>query len=334
MSSFASTVEVKTILALLKRLLVQSFLAIVLVLAYAGFGLAEPQFHSLANLINILKQSSYLVMLATAQMIVLITRGFDLSVGTVIGMISVASSLVMVAVLSSSPESVGLAILLGCLVGLGIGFAVGAINGFAVAVLRVNPFVTTLGMMGIALGFASTLSGGFPVFDVPETLMDVLSRGNWLGVPAPIAVCMMVLAGVYFLLRHTVFGRSLYLLGSNERAAHVAGLPTQFHLACAYVVCSLIVAIVALMLTARSGTGEPRVGVVLMFESLMAAIIGGVSLGGGEGRILHCIVGGLFVTILGNGMNLVRVDSNIQMIVLGIALIGAIFVDRFRARVR
>ena len=334
MTKVASAVRMETMLALVKRLMVQSFLAIVLVLTYVGFGLAEPQFHSFANLVNILKQSSYLVMLATAQMMVLITRGFDLSVGTVIGMISVAISLVMVAVLKGNPDAIAFAILLGCLVGLGIGFAVGAINGFVVAVLRVNPFVTTLGMMGIALGFASTLSGGFPVFDVPETLMDVLSRGSWIGVPVPIAVCTIVLAGTYVLLNRTVLGRSLYLLGSSERAAHVAGLPTRLHLACAYIVCSLIVAVVAIMLTARTGTGEPRLGIVLMFESLMAAIIGGVSLGGGEGRILHCIVGGLFVTILGNGMNLVRVDSNIQMIVLGIALIGAIFVDRFRTRIR
>jgi ribose transport system permease protein len=323
-----------TALGLLKRFAVRSALAIALVLTYLGFGLAEPQFHSVANLINILKQSSYLVMLATAQMLVLITRGFDLSVGTVIAMISVASSLVMVSVLNGNPEAFGLAIFLAWVVGLGVGVAVGVTNGLVVAILGVNPFVATLGMMGIALGIASTLSGGFPVFDVPEVFMDVFSRSSFLGIPTPVAVCALVLAGVYFLLNRTVFGRSLYILGSSGRAAYVAGLPTRLHLVGAYVVCSTIVAVVALMLTARTGSGEPRLGLDLMFKSLTAAIIGGVPLSGGEGRVLYCIVGGLFVTILSNGMNLIRVDSNIQLMVLGSALIAAVFVDRFRAHIR
>ena len=319
---------------LVKSLILETLLPIVLGVTYLGFALAEPRFHSTANIINLLKQSSYLVMLATAQMVVLITRGFDLSVGPVISMISVGSSLVMVAVLKGDPNAVSLAILAGWLTGLGMGLAVGAVNGFAVAFLRVNPFVTTLGMMGIGLGFASTLSGGTPVYEVPEALMDMFSRGSWVGIPVPVAVCAFVLGGIYVLLNHTVLGRSLYILGSNERAAHVAGLSVRLHLGFAYVICSVIVAIVALMLTARTGSGEPRLGIALMLDSLMAAIIGGVALSGGEGRILHCILGGLFVTMLSNGMNLVRVNGYIQMMILGSVLIGAIYAGRFRGQIR
>lgn len=309
-------------------------LPIVLIVLYVVFGLIEPRFHSLDNFVNILRQASYLIMLATGQMIVLITRGFDLSLGTVISMISVASALVMVGVLEDYPGAVGLAILLAILLGLGVGLTVGAVNGMCVSLLRVNPFVVTLGTQGIALGFATTLSGGFPVFGLPEVYTNIFSRMNWLGVPAPVAVCIIVLATVYFVLNHTLLGRGFYLLGGNPRAAHVAGLSMRLNITGAYVLCSVIVAVVALMLTARTGTGEPALGGELMLQSIAAAVIGGVSLRGGEGRILHCVLGGLFITILSNGMNFARVDSYIQMIVLGAVLISAVFFDRLRSQIR
>jgi len=313
---------------------VHGLLPVVLVLTYIGFGVFESQVRSTGNLINIFKQSSYLIMLATGQMVVLLTRGFDLSVGSIISMISVASSLVMVGVLKAHPEALAMAFFSAWLVGIGIGVAVGAVNGFCVAFLRINPFVTTLAMMGIAMGFASTISGGFPVEDVPEKFMDIFSHASWLGVPVPLAICGIVLAAAYFLLNYTIFGRSVYLLGSNERAAHVAGLSVQMHILGAYVLCSTITAIVALLLTARTGSGEPMLGGGMMLASIMAAVIGGVSLRGGEGKILHCVVGALFVTVLANGMNLNRVDSYIQMMILGIVLIAAVFVDGLRPQIR
>jgi ribose/xylose/arabinose/galactoside ABC-type transport system permease subunit len=315
-----------------RTLVLHDFLPTIVVLFYLGFCLVSPHFRSIENLVNILKQSSYLTMLATAQLIVLITRGFDLSVGTVIGMISVACSLAMASVVKGNPEAVSSAILLGWVVGLSIGVAVGAVNGFTVAYLGVSPFIATLGMMGIALGFASTISKGFPVYDVPGAFVNVFNRSSLIGIPMPVVICGLVLVVVYFFLNWTVFGRSLYILGSNQRLARVAGLRGRFYLAGAYVVCSLLVAIVALMLTARTGSGEPRLGVNLMFESLVAAILGGVSLGGGEGRILHCIIGSLFVTLLSNAMDMVRVNSNIQMMAMGAILILSIFLERLRMR--
>ncbi|MEW5724274.1 MAG: ABC transporter permease [Thermodesulfobacteriota bacterium] len=318
----------------LKRYLIKSFLPAILVVTYLAFGLVQPQFLTGTNLINILRQSSYLIMLATAQLVVLIPRGFDLSVGPVIGTISVGASMVMVGVAKGGAGSVLLAVVLAWLTALAIGFVVGAINGVAVAYFGVSPFMATLGMMGIGLGFATTISGGFPVTGVPVEFVNVFARGNLLGLPVPVIVCIIVLALVHFMLQYTVLGRSLYLLGSSPRAAYVAGVPTRRRLAWAYVVCSMIVAVVALMLTARTGTGEPRLGMSLMFESLMAAIIGGVSLAGGEGTILNCIIGGLFVTVLSNGMNLSGIDSNIQLIILGTILIVTIVVDQLRIRIR
>ncbi len=317
----------------LKWVLIFGLLPILLVLIYTFFSIVEPQFNSRANLFNILNQASYLAMLATAQLMVLLTRGFDLSVGNVISMISVGTSVGMVSVFRGDPGALGWAIAYGWVLAFAMGAATGFLNGLAVAYLKVSPFITTLGMMTVAEGFASTLSGGRPVYDVPERLMDLFSRGDILGVPVPVVVCLAVLAGVYVLLYWTKFGRSLFIIGSNERAAWVAGIPVKRNLVLTYVVCSLITGIVAFMLTARTGSGEPRLGGGLMLDSLMAAIIGGVSLRGGDGRILYCIVGALFVTMLGNGMNMIRVDSYIQMMILGVALITAVFIDGFRARI-
>ena len=309
-------------------------LPLVLVLMVIAFGLIEPAFASMGNFVNVLKQASFPIILATAQLFALLTRGFDLSVGSAISMISVASALVMMGMLEANPDAVGLAILVACLAGLGIGLVVGVVNGVCVSLLRVNPFVTTLGMQGIALGFAATLSGGFPVFNLPDEFRYMFFLSSWFGIPAPVAVCLIVLATAHVVLNHTVLGRSLYILGGNPRAAHVAGLSSRLHLVCAYVLCSFCVAVGALLLTARTGSGEPSLGGGLMLLSVAAAVIGGVTLRGGEGRIIHCIVGGLFVTILSNGMNMVRVDGYIQQIILGIIIIAAVCIDRLRTQIR
>lgn len=319
---------------MLNVLVLYGVLPITIALMYLGFGLVEPAFHSGDNAINILKQASYLAILAAGQMFALLTRGFDLSVGQLISLISVSSGLVMLSVLESNPDAVGLAILAGCAVGVGAGFAAGAVNGICVAVFRINPFVVTLGMGGICMGFATTLSDGFPVFNLPVALTDTLSRATVINIPVPVIGSLLLLAAAYVILNHSVLGRSFYVLGSNPRAAHVAGLRSRLHLISAYVICSLFVTIGALLLTARTGSGEPNLGGGLMLQSIAAAVIGGVSLRGGEGKVIHAVYGALFVTILSVGMNLIRVDGTIQQIILGIVVVAAVYLDMLRIRMR
>ncbi len=316
--------------AVVHWLLTKGMLPILLVAMFLGFGLVEPNVVSWANLQTILIQASYLTVFAAAQMMVLLTRGFDLSLGVTVSLVSVVSGLAMVGWLQGSPEAVPMAIFLGCLAGLGAGLAVGAVNGACVALLRVNPFVVTLGTLNIVLGIASTISGGFPVFDIPAEFNTVFYRAHWLGVPVPVVMAALVMLVTYFILNRTVLGRSFYLIGGNPRAAHVAGLPSRFNLIRAYMICSLFAAVGALMLTARTGSGEPNLGGNLTLESIAAAVIGGASLRGGEGTVVSPIIGALFVTVLSNGMNLSRVDGYIQQIILGAVIIAAIFLDRLR----
>ena len=304
----------------------KSVLPVILVLMLAGFALVERRVLSQANLVNILIQASYLTVFASAQTVVILTRGFDLSLGTTVSMVSVVAALVMTG--WAGHEAVAIA--LGCLAALLAGMAVGLVNGACVALLRVSPFVVTLGTLNIALGIASTISAGSPVFGLPDALNRVFAQAGVLGVPAPVIIAAAVVLLTHVLLARTVWGRSVYLLGGNPRAAHVAGLPSRRHLMLAYVVCSLYGAIGALMLTARTGSGEPGIGGNLTLQSIAAAVIGGVALRGGEGGALAAVVGALFVTVLSNGMNFVRVDGYVQMIVLGVVVIAGVFIDRLR----
>lgn len=315
----------------MRRLASRGLLPLVLVLTCLFFAYFQPLFIAPRNISNILTQSSYLVLLAAAQMIVLIVRGFDLSMGTVLSAISVAMGLLMTGILKSDPNAIGLSITVAILVAIGFGILAGLINGACVVFLKVNPFVVTLGTQGVAASFAATVSGGFPVFGLPVEFTDIFSRASLFGIPVAVLAAVLTLVIIHVLLNYTTFGRGIYLYGSNPRAAEVAGLPTRKYVLAAYVVCSVFIAVGAMLLTARTGSGEPNIGGGLMLQSIAAAVIGGVSLRGGQGNIWHCILGGVFLTVLSNGMDLLQVDSFLQMVILGVIFIAAVFVDRLYA---
>jgi ribose transport system permease protein len=261
---------------------------------------------------------------------VILTRGFDLSLGTSVSAISVASALVMTG-LAADGTPMWLVVVLGLGTGLGFGLSVGLFNGLLVSWLGINPFVVTLGSLNICLGLATTISGGRPVFNVPDAFSRFLYDGTFIpGVPLPPTLAAIVSLLLYFVLDHTVFGRSLYLIGNNPRAAHLAGLPSKRYLTLAYICCAMLAAFGSLMLTARTGSGEPNLGGSLMLESIAAAVIGGVSLLGGVGGIMHVVLGSIFVTMLSNAMDLLEVGGYVQQILLGCVIIGAIFLDRIR----
>lgn len=283
------------------------------------FGVLEPNVFTWGNVSNLAIQASYLTIFALAQTFVVIVRGFDLSLGTTVSLISVAASMAMVwATNATGSDAAGL--LLCIVAGLSIGLLVGAVNGFFVATWQLNPFIVTLATLNICMGFATTISGGFQIFNVPRILNDIFYRGSFLGIPAPVLACMILLAVSHLILTRMRVGRALFLIGSNPRAALVAGIPVKRYTVVAYVLCSGIIACGALMLTARTGSGEPNLGGNLMLESIAAAIMGGASLRGGKGSVASPILGALVITVLSNGMNLIRIDGYIQQIILGLVI--------------
>ncbi len=305
-------------------------LPLIIIVMELCVAMIEPRVLSLRNVINILVQTSYLFIFASAQMVVILTGGFDLSLGMAVSAISVASALASTG-LAAAGMPAWLVVGAGIAVGLGVGLLVGVFNGTFVSWLGINPFVVTLGSLNICYGIATTISGGRPVFNVPDLFSHLLYDGTFIpGIPIPVTLAIIVALLLYFLLDHTVFGRSLYLIGNNPRAAHLAGLPSKRHLFIAYVLCSLLAAFGSLMLTARTGSGEPNLGGSLMLESIAAAVIGGVSLQGGVGGVIPVVLGSIFVTMLYNAMDLLEVGGYVQQISLGCIIIGAIFLDRLR----
>lgn len=307
-------------------------LPVLLLGAIILFSLAEPRFFSLSNVTNVIRQSTYLIIVSVGQLVVILTAGMDLTVGSSIAMVSVVTALTMAGTITAVPGAESLAIAAGVGAGLSVSVLIGAINGIGVAVLRVNPFMMTLGMLSIAFGLALTLSGGTPVYGMPSSFRDVFGYSRLLGIPTPIYFAVATVLGIYVLLNWTAAGRYFYALGSNARAAHLSGIRVPLYLLLAYIVCGLCSGLAGVLLTARVLSGEATMGQDLVLQSIAACVVGGVSLSGGIGRVGNAVLGALFITILTNGMNLSRIDAYLQQVVLGVVLIFAIVVAQYRLR--
>jgi ribose transport system permease protein len=307
-------------------------LPFLLLIAVVVFTLLSDNFLTSRNLLNVARQSTYLIMVSMGQMFALLTGGFDLSVGTILAVTSVVGALAMSTAYAAMPDALALAIALGLLAGFAAGVAIGALNGIGVALFNVSPFMMTLGMASIGFGIALYLTGGVPVYGMPQEFGDTFGFGSWLGVPAPVWVTAALIVLLYLLVNWTRLGRYFYAVGGNIKAARLSGISTRLTLFTAYVLCGGLAAISGLLLTARLETGEANIGASMPLESIAACVIAGVSLRGGVGRIENVVLGALFIGLIQNGMNLARIESYLQTVVIGALLILAVIADQFRLR--
>jgi ribose/xylose/arabinose/galactoside ABC-type transport system permease subunit len=311
--------------------LAQLILPAGIILLLIGFDVLDRRVLSSGNLLNLLQQTSFLAIFAMAQTIVILTRGFDLSLGPTASMVSVGAALAMTQIFGGGVSPV-IIVVVGLLCAIALGAIVGACNGFVIALIGVGPFVTTLGSFNIVTGIATSLSGGHPVQGLPDLLSKLLCTGTVFGLPAPVIIALATGILLHLMLRRTVFGRCLYLIGTNPRAAAVAGISNRRILISAYVLSSALTALGAMVLTARTGSGEPNLGGSLSLQSVAAAVVGGVSLAGGSGGIGSAVLGTIFITILSNGMDLAQINGYAQMIILGVIIIAGVLLDRLRLR--
>jgi ribose/xylose/arabinose/galactoside ABC-type transport system permease subunit len=307
-------------------------LPFLLVIAVVVFTLMSGKFLSGQNLINVARQSTYLTMVAMGQMLALLTGGFDLSVGTILALTSVVGAMAMSSVIAVYPDAVALAILAGVIAGVAAGVAIGVFNGIGVAIFNVSPFMMTLGMASVGFGIALFLTGGVPVYGMPDLFGKLFGFGQWFGIPVPIYVTVALMLFMYVLLNWTRMGRYFYAIGGNVKASLLSGINTRLNLFMAYVLCAGLTAISGIMLTARLETGEANIGATMPLESIAACVIGGVSLRGGSGRLLNVVLGAIFIGLVQNGMNLARIESYLQTVVIGILLILAVVADQLRQR--
>jgi ribose transport system permease protein len=308
------------------------FLPILLVLVVVVLALFVPHFLAVQNIFNVLRSSSYLVILAAGQMLVLIVGGFDLSVGAVVALTSVTSALVMAGLKVTLGGEPGLIIALGVAAGLGCGLAVGLVNGLCVAFLRVSPFMVTLGTASIATGFALLLTNGIPVYGMPTSYVDEFGRGLWFELPTAVYLALAVVILVWIMQNFTRIGRYIYAIGGNLQAAIVSGVRARTILILCYVMCSLLASVSGLALTAQIGSGQAVINAQLTLESIAAAVIAGVSLRGGVGRVEMVALGAVFLLILTDAMDLLKIDPRIQTIFLGIIVVVAVAVEELTKR--
>lgn len=304
------------------------FLATALVI----FTILSSKFLTGQNLINVARQSVYLVLVSMGQMLVLISGGFDLSVGTAIALTSVVSALGMVWFAGIFPDAIWLVILLGAFMGFAAAMAVGLINGIGVAYFDVSPFIMTLGVSSVGAGLALFLTGGVPVSNLPFAFGDTFGFGRVLGVPVPVIIAAICIIVMWMFMSRTRLGTQVYAVGGNIKAARLSAINTKKTLVMAYVICALIASLTGLLLTARVESGEANLGSTIALESIAACVIAGVSLRGGIGRVENVVLGAFFIVLVQNGMNLAQVSSYMQMVLLGALLILAVIFDQMRYR--
>lgn len=316
-----------------KRLFVKlGILPFLLVIAIIVFASMSDNFLTGRNLMNVLRQSVYLMIVSMGQMLALLTGGFDLSVGTILALTSVVGALVMASVYTAMPDAIWLAIALGCIAGVAAGTLIGVCNGIGVAFFGVSPFMMSLGMTSVGFGVALFLTGGTPVYGMPQAFGDIFGFGTLFGIHSPIYVAAIIAVLLFVFLYRTRFGRYIYAVGGNLKAAQLSGINTRSTLLWTYVLCAALAAVAGMLLTARLDTGEANIGASMPLQSIAACVIAGVSLRGGVGRMENVVLGALFIGLVQNGMNLARIESYLQTVVLGGLLILAVIADQIRLR--
>lgn len=295
----------------------------VLVVLSVFFGAINPNFWSVTNLTNVSRQVSILALISIGQTFAILSAGIDLSVGSLLALVSV--------VCAQSMLQLGL--WGGMAVGVLVGGLAGFVNGFLIAKARIPPFIATLGMLVAARGLALTLSGGLPVSGLPREFLTV--GAGYLGpipIPAVIAVVAFILA--YVILSRTRFGRYVYAMGSNEEAAILSGINVVRYKVLVYVASGLFAGIAGVVLTSRVISGQPTLGEVQELYSIAAVVIGGAKITGGVGGMGKTLMGVLVLGLLANGLNLIQVSSYVQNIVIGVIIVLAVYIDLARERRR
>lgn len=295
-----------------------------LIIVSVGIGIAvyfksgENLFFTTENILTLLRQASFNAIMAAGVSVVIITAGIDLSIGSVWAL----SSVIMAYVCVNSGWDWTLSVL----VGLGVGVLCGLVNGGSVTVLQIPPFVATLGMMSIARGLAEVITGGFQISGLPEAFLW-WGQGSVFGVPIPVVIAIVVIVLTWALLRFTRLGRYIYAVGGNEPAAHLSGVPVRRVKLFAYAYCGALAALAGLLATARMGSVRPSDALGYELDAIAAAVIGGISLMGGQGSVLGTAVGAALIGVLRNGMVLLDVSAFWQKVVIGIVIIIAVALD-------
>ncbi|QMV16685.1 ribose ABC transporter permease [Vibrio spartinae] len=300
-------IEQKSLIALLFLILVVSFL--------------NPNFFTVDNMLNILRQTSVNAIMAVGMTLVILTAGIDLSVGSV---------LALCGAFAASMIALELPVFVAVPVSLLAGACLGGLSGLIIAKGKVQAFIATLVTMTLLRGVTMVYTEGRPI---SAGFTDVADDFAWFGtgyvfhVPVPVWMMVIVFGLAWYLLNHTRFGRYVYALGGNESATRLSGINVDRVKIGVYAICGLMAALAGVIVTSRLSSAQPTAGMGYELDAIAAVVLGGTSLMGGKGRIMGTLVGALIIGFLNNALNLLDVSSYYQMIAKAIVILLAVLVD-------
>lgn len=266
---------------------------------------------------TVARQTAVIGVLTIGELMVIITGGIDLAIGSTLALSMVVSALLMKA---------GAPLVAAILAALIMGAVIGYINGFVVTAMKLPPFIATLGMSGILRGIALITTNGLPVSSLPQAVAW-FGKGKVLGIPVPVLVLFLLAAIFQIVLSRTVFGRQVYALGSNTEATRLAGIPVNRKIRYIYMLSGILAAVAGILLMGRLTAAQPTAATGYESNAIAASVIGGASMLGGVGSVWGAIVGAFIMSVLTNGFTLLHVNTFFQQSAIGFILIMAVYID-------
>nr|WP_316656402.1 ABC transporter permease [uncultured Gellertiella sp.] len=299
---------------------------VVLIALLLFFSLFTANFAAWNNVVNIMQATAVNGVLGVAVTFVIISGGIDLAVGTMMTLTAVTAGLVL--------TNLGMPLPVGILGAILAGAVMGAVSGTTIAKLKIPPFIATLGMMQISRGLALVFSGTRPIYFnstpaykylSPESSISLVIPG--LEIPNGVFIMFGVAMLASVLLNRTIFGRFVFALGSNEEAARLSGVNVDFWKILTYALSGAICGVAGLLISSRLNSAQPALGLGYELDAIAAVVIGGTSLSGGRGTILGTIIGAFIMSVLTNGLRIMGVQEEWKIVVTGVIIIVAVFVD-------
>ena len=286
-----------------------------LMLLVIAASLLSHRFLTIPNLLNVLRQVSIVGILAIGMTFVILTRGIDLSVGSILG--------IAVVLFAGSMDRRGMAVAIP--LGIGAAALAGLVNGLGVAYAGLPAFIMTLGMLSFVRGLAFIYTGGTPI-PINDERFYALGNGYLAGIPIPALILLAALVVSGFVLQLTPFGRSIYAIGSNEEAARLSGVPVRFYKTSVYVISGVLSGLAGLVYASQLSIGTPIAGQGYELDAIAAVVVGGTSLFGGKGSVAGTFIGTLIIGVLANILNLTGVDPFVQQLFKGALIVVAVFI--------
>ncbi|HHY58261.1 MAG TPA: ABC transporter permease [Chloroflexi bacterium] len=307
-------------------------IVLILLAMMLAFSLLSEGFFTTRNIFNIIRQISFMGLIAIGVTMVIITGGIDLGSGSVLALTAVLATSLAQLQTSATLKYPGLEVpvIVPIVVALGVGALTGVINGSLISKFKIPPFIATLGMMTVARGFALIYSNKPLSQLTPE--YNFIGQGAIFGVPFPVILLILVAVTIHIMLNNTPFGRYIYALGGNEQAARISGVNIDRVKIGVYTLAGLLSGLAGLVVSSRVGSGQPGQGVGIELDAIAAAVIGGTSLSGGIGTIWGTMVGAMIIGVLDNGLILLNVDQYWITIVKGTIIVVAVIIDQRKNR--